>query len=194
MKRTDVRRRALGFVLQELLLAVAIVSVIAAVSLGVYTSVRDSSKAEEQAQVMVDIASNVRRVFGKAQGNYTGVTAARVSTLGLVRQPLRWNGTNLQDAWGNTMTIYGSGPWMFSMTAGGGGITAVECAALATRLAITAASVRVGTTAAVSTSGATDGWVLGGHPYKANNAFNQANLTTGCSESNAVVGATFLER
>lgn len=187
--------RAAGFALGELLLTVAAISALAAVGLGVYSNVRSSATADDQAQVMVDLAANVRRVFAKAQGNYTGVTAARVSAMGLVRAPLRWDGGSLRDAWGNAMTVYGSGPWRFSMTAGGTRpMSASECAALATRLAISAHIVRVGSTAAVATSGADDGLVTGGNVYKDGTTINQAALGTGCAEASPVVGATFLER
>ncbi len=189
------RARSAGFALQDLLFTVAVVSLLVGIGAGVYSGVRDTVGAEEQAQRMLELASDVRRFLGKGQGTYTGLTAARANALGLVRQPMRWDGTNIQDRWGNTVSIYGQGPYLFSITAGGAvGMSASDCAAVATKLSNSAYRVMVGSATVMNTSGANDGWVSGGSLYKEGLTVTQANLTTGCSQARPIVGATFLER
>lgn len=189
------RGRQGGFALGELLLTIAAISALVGIGTSIYANVRASARADEQGQVMVDVAANMRKYIGKAQGDYTGTTAARVVALGFTRPPLRWDGTNLSDAWGNTMTVYGWGPFLFSMSAGGTQrLSPSECAAIVARLANSAYMIRVGTSTSITSSGANNGWVENGNLYKTGTTINQAALNTGCSENNAVIGATFLER
>jgi prepilin-type N-terminal cleavage/methylation domain-containing protein len=189
------RARNRGFALNELLLTVAIVSVLVGIGAAVYSGLRDGVGAEEQAQRMVDMAADVRRYMGKAQGNYTGLTPARANALGLLKPPLRWDGASIRDRWGNSMDLYGQGPWLFSVTAGGAtSMSPTDCAALAIKLASSAYAVMIGTSTVITKSGASDGWVTGGLSYKTGLVLSQGNLTTGCAQATPVVGATFLER
>lgn len=188
--------RARGFALNELLFTVSIISLVAAMGAGVYSGLRDTVSAEEQAQRMVDMAADVRRYLGKAQGSYTGLTPAMANGLGLIKPPMRWDGTAIRDRWGNVFDIYGTGPLIFSMTAGGATapMRPSDCAAMATKLANAAWTVRVGATVTITKSGANDGTLAGGSAYKGGANLTQANLTAGCAEANTVVGAMFFER
>jgi type II secretory pathway pseudopilin PulG len=185
-----------GFALNELLLMVAIVSVLVAIGASVYSGLRDNVGAEEQAQRMVDMAADVRRFMGKAEGTYLGLTPARANGLGLIKLPLRWDGTKILDRWGNAMDLFGAGPFQFSITAGGAASTMSpsDCAALASKLASSALQVMVGTGTVISKAGATNGWVTGGLLYKDGMVVSQSNLTTGCAQASPVVGASFRER
>lgn len=186
-----------GFALLELMLVVGVVSILLAIASGVYYKTRSSISAEEQGQRAVELAADIRRFIGKGVGTYAGLTPAMVANLGLVRPPFRWDGTNIRDAWGNTVALMGQSPWVYSMTLGGATspISASDCAAVASRLANTGYAVLTGASVYLSTGGASAGWVQGGYTYKyGNQAVTQSNMTTGCAEANTVVGVTFLER
>lgn len=189
------RARSAGFALQDLLFTVTIVSVLVGIGASLYSGIRDNVGAEDQAQRMVDLASDIRRVMGKASGDYTGMTPARAYNLGLIKAPMTWDGTNVRDRWGNVMDIYGFGPLNFDVLAGGGGgMTASDCATLATKLASTAFVVRIGAGVTINKTSGLEGTMSGGNVYKSGDTITQTSLTSGCAEANTVVAARFIER
>jgi type II secretory pathway pseudopilin PulG len=180
-----------GFALGEMLLAVAIVAVIVAIGAGVYGSVRGGINADDQAAKTVALAADVQKNWRNA-GTFATVSGSTVNALALVQKPIKFDGTNLQDAWGNTMAVSG-GTTTFALTIGGATnpLAKDECAAVANRLgAGVATNINIGAAATLG-SGATAGTVTGGNVYKVGQTVTQASMTTGCSEASTVIAASF---
>jgi prepilin-type N-terminal cleavage/methylation domain-containing protein len=189
MKKLSLKNR--GFALGEMLLAVAIVAVLVAIGAGVYGTMRGGINADDQAAKTVALAADIQKNWRNA-GNFATVSGTTVNALAIVQKPLKFDGTNLQDAWGNTMTING-GTTTFAMTIGGATnpLNSSECASVANRLGSgVATNINIGAAAAIGT-GATAGTVTGGNVYKAGQTVTQASLTTGCGEANTVIAANF---
>jgi prepilin-type N-terminal cleavage/methylation domain-containing protein len=187
MKRNGNR----GFALGEMMLAVAIVAVLVAIGAAVYGNMRSGINADDQAAKTVQLAADVQKNWRNA-GTFATVSGSTVNALSLVQKPIKFDGTNLVDAWGNTMSMSG-GTTTFSLTIGGATnpLGKDECASVVNRLgAGVATNINVGATAALG-SGATAGTVTGGNVYKAGQTVTQASLTTGCSEASTVVAASF---
>jgi prepilin-type N-terminal cleavage/methylation domain-containing protein len=185
------KSRSRGFALGEMMLAVAIVAVIVAIGAAVYGNMRGGINADDQAAKTVQLAADIQKNWRNA-GTYATLSAATINSVGLVQKPIKFDGTNLLDAWGNTMSVSG-GTTTFSITVGGAtnALGDDECAAVANRLGSgVATNINVGTAATLG-SGASAGTVTGGSVYKAGQTINQANLVTGCIGANPVVAASF---
>jgi prepilin-type N-terminal cleavage/methylation domain-containing protein len=185
------RRPSRGFALGEMMLAVAIVAVIVAIGAAVYGNMRGGINADDQAAKTVQLAADIQKNWRNA-GTFATVSGSTVNALSLVQKPIKFDGTNLQDAWGNTMSVSG-GTTTFSLTSGGATnpLGKDECAAVANRLGSgVATNINVGTAATLG-SGATAGTVTGGNSYKVGQTVTQASLTTGCSEASTVIAASF---
>jgi Tfp pilus assembly protein PilE len=185
------RHSALGFALGEMMLAVAIVAVLVAIGAAVYGNLRAGINASDHAAKTIQLAADIQKHWRNA-GTFATVSGATVNSLGLVQKPLKFDGTNLQDAWGNTMSMSG-GTTTFSITIGGATnpLAKDECAAVAIRLgAGVASNINIGAAATLG-SGATAGTVTGGNIYKVGQTLTQTSLTAGCSETSTVVAARF---
>lgn len=175
-----------GAVMGEMMLYVVIAGVLVSAAFGIYQFVRSSVSAGDvgdKAMIMVtDIQKNWRRA-----GSFATVTPAEVNKLSLVRSPLRYDGTNVIDGWGNNMTLNG-GPASFALTIGGSTtpMQQDDCATVVARLESLAAVIRIGADAA-----ATGGTVTGGSVYKSGATITQAGLTDGCSATNPIIAAQF---
>ena len=180
-----------GFALGEMLLAVALVAVLVGIGAAVYSSVRGGISADDAAAKAIALASDIQKNWRNA-GTFASVSAAEANKLGLIQKPLKFDGTTLTDAWGNTMSLNG-GTNSFALTIGGtaNALSKDNCAAIANRLANgVATNINIGATAAVGT-GANLGNVTGGNAFKTGSTINQANLATGCNEANPVIAASF---
>ena len=180
-----------GFALGEMLLAVALVAVLVGIGAAVYSSVRGGINADDTAAKAIALASDIQKNWRNA-GTFATVSPAEVNKLALIQKPLKFDGTNLTDAWGNTMSLNG-GTNSFVMTIGGttNALSKDDCASIANRLANgVATNINIGTTAAAGT-GANLGNVTGGSAFKTGTTINQGNLTTGCNEANPVIAASF---
>jgi prepilin-type N-terminal cleavage/methylation domain-containing protein len=180
-----------GFALGEMMLAVAIVAVLVAIGAAVYGTMRSGINADDQAAKTVQLAADIQKNWRNI-GSYMGLSASGISNLALVQKPIKYDGTNLVDSWGNTMSVSG-GTTTFSMTIGGAtsALRSDECAAVANRLGSgVATNINIGAAAALG-SGATAGTVTGGNVFKAGSTITQASLTTGCAEASPVIAASF---
>ncbi len=181
-----------GFALLELLLTVAIVAVLVGIGAGIYSYTRAGIGADDQASKTIALVADVQKNWRNNTGGYTGITPAQVNQLSLVQKPLKWDGTNIDDAYGNPMTLSG-GTTTFSITVGGtvAALNNADCASIANRLAAGVANnINIGAAATLG-SGATAGTVTGGNVFKVGNAITQTSLTTGCNETSPVIAASF---
>ena len=179
-----------GFVLTELLLGIAVVAVIALIGAGVYQSLRANVNADDMADKTIALVSDVQRQWRNA-GPYASLSAAEVDKISLVKAPLKMNGTNMVDAWGNTMSLSGSAS-SFALTIGGSTfpISKEDCSTIANKLSSLASVIRIGADAAAG-SGGSAGTVTGGNLFKSGATITQSGLTDGCSATNTVIAAAF---
>ncbi len=181
-------RRSAGFALAELLLAVAVIALLVGISAGAYAFLRGGINADDQATKTISLAADIQKNWRNA-GSYTTLAPAEINKLALIQKPLKWDGTKVQDGYGNTMSVSG-GPTSFVLTIGGpiNAVSKEDCASIANRLATgVATNVNVGTSAAAGGAGQ----VTGGNAFKVGTIINQANLATGCNEPNPVIAASF---
>lgn len=180
-----------GFALGEMLLAVAIVAVLVGIGAVVYGNLRGGINADDQAAKTISLVSDIQKNYRNA-GTFGTLTAAEINKLLLLQKPLKFDGTNVVDAYGNVMVVSG-GTTSFVLTIGGttNPVSNADCAAIANRLgAGVATNINIGTAATAGT-GATAGQVTGGNVFKAGSVITQTNLTTGCNEANPVIASMF---
>jgi prepilin-type N-terminal cleavage/methylation domain-containing protein len=184
-------RAGRGFALAEMLLAVAVIALLVGISAGAYAFLRGGINADDQATKTIALAADIQRNWRNA-GTYATLAPAEINKLALVQKPLKWDGTNVQDSYGNIMQMTG-GTASFVITVGGSAnpVSREDCATIANRLATgVATNVNIGTSATAGSAG-TAGQVSGGNTFKVGATITQANLATGCSESNPVIAASF---
>jgi type II secretory pathway pseudopilin PulG len=174
------RHRALGYVLNEMLLAVAIFAAVTAIAGTSYQSLKRSSQTDEASLKFVALANDIRKSYRPA-GSFTTLSAGGVGNLGIVQKPFYFDGTNVFDPWGNALQFAGSDA-AFAIILGGNGVwTPQECTAFATAVQDGAYEVRIGTTVALGT-GASLGRTTGGSAYKTSaSVYDSTALQTGCS-------------
>ena len=175
-----------GAVMGEMMLYVVIAGVLVSAAFGIYQFVRSSVSAGDVGDKVMIMVTDIQKNWRRA-GSFATVTPAEVNKLSLVRSPLRYDGTNVIDGWGNTMTLNG-GPASFALTIGGATtpMQQDDCATVVARLESLAAVIRIGEDAA-----ATGGAVTGGSVYKSGATITQAGLTDGCSDTNPIIAAQF---
>ena len=180
------KKRQRGFALLELVLAVAVVGVLAAIGTGVYNAMNNGIKADDQANKMITMASAVQTNW-RNSGGYTTLTGAELNKLSLIAAPLRFVTPEEVDAFGNKMIING-GAATFAITTGGatGAIGPDDCSTIANKLAAIAHTINIGKAATAAA-----GVVSGGVVFKAGTTFTQANLATGCADAPTVIAAQF---
>jgi hypothetical protein len=190
MMNINKRRAAMGFVLTELLLGIAVIAVVALIGVGVYRGLRSGINADDMGDKTIALVSEIQKNWRTA-GSYTTVSAVEVDKLSLINAPMRMNGSNLQDAYGNAMSLNG-GQASFALTIGGSTapIAKDDCATIANKIAGIASVVRIGAAATVG-SGGTAGTVTGGNVFKSGATVTQSSLTDGCNEANTVIAAQF---
>ena len=179
-------KRQRGFALLELVLAVAVVGVLAAIGTGVYSVMNSGIKADDQANKTITMVSAIQKNW-RNSGGFASVTGAELNKLSLIAAPLRFETPNVVDAFGNTMIING-GASSFAITTGGASssISAEDCATIANKLSSVAHTIRVGDDATAAA-----GVVTGGHLFKSGTTFTQANLGAGCEETGTIIAAQF---
>lgn len=192
MKTFNMKRKLnAGFALGEMLLAVAIVAVLVGIGAVVYGNMRGGINADDQAAKTISLVADIQKNYRNA-GTYTSLTAAEINKLLLLQKPLKFDGTNVIDAYGNTMSVSG-GVTSFALTMGGttNPVSNSDCASIANRLATVAWHVTVGTSAGLGTGAGAGQVSAGGSLFKQGKTINQTNLTTGCSQANPIIAASF---
>jgi hypothetical protein len=190
-RHVAIRSAGAGFALSELLLAVAVIALLIGISAGAYAFLRGGINADDQATKTISLAADIQKNWRNA-GSYATLAPAEINKLALIQKPLKWDGTNVQDGYGNTMAVSG-GATSFVLTIGGttNPVSKEDCASIANRLANgVATNVNIGTTATAGTGGSS-GQVTGGNVFKLGTTINQASLGTGCNEANPVIAAMF---
>jgi prepilin-type N-terminal cleavage/methylation domain-containing protein len=179
-------RMSRGFVLTELLLAIAIVAVLGLIGVGVYQGLRGTISSDDMADKSIAMVAEIQKNWRNA-GSYSSVSGAEINKLALIKSPMKFDGTVMQDAWGNTMSLNG-GTTSFALTIGGAAnpIDKDACGNIATKLAAIATNINIGQSA----SGAS-GQVSSGNAYKSGSTITQSGMTTGCSETATVIAAQF---
>ncbi len=190
MNRKMTRQR--GFTLVEIMIALAIMGVAVAGVLFYQGRAANSQAANKTSSDLAIMASKVKTYF-RPSNSYSNVTAARINQMALISAPMKFDGTNLVDPWGNAMTV-GGGTTSFAISLGGATspLDNEVCTALVSSLSDTAQAIRVGAAAAVSTSGASAGTISGGNLYKgAGVTPDAAALATGCNEASTIIALQF---
>lgn len=179
------KNQARGFALGELLLAIAVIALLVAIGAGVYSSMRSGINADDMGAKTVELAADIQKNWRTA-GDYSTVSADAINKLALIHAPITMSGTDMQDGWGNTMTLNGTRS-SFAITIGGATapLSRDDCSSIANRLTI-ASVVRVGASASAAA-----GIVTGGNLFKNGATIDQTQLITGCSEGNTIIAAQF---
>ncbi|WP_186510845.1 type IV pilin protein [Caenimonas sedimenti] len=177
-----------GLTLIEMMIGLAIVGLILSAVLYYQTRAEYMQKSNQQATDLAQIASKVKAYYGPTN-SYTALSASAINNMALINAPMKFDGTNVVDAFGNSMSINGT-TRTFAITVGGATspLDKEVCVSIASKLASNALVINVGNAAAAAT-----GAVSGGSVYKASASAtpNTTNLTTGCAESAPVIAAQF---
>jgi prepilin-type N-terminal cleavage/methylation domain-containing protein len=179
-----------GFALNEMMLALAVVSLVIAISAGAYSLLKRRVSADDQAIKLAALGEDIRRHW-RGTGSFTGLSAPALFKLGLVQRPMTADAASMYDAWLAPMQFSGADT-RFAIVLGGNGVmTRDECSAVASGIESTAYEVRVGAGVAPG-SGATLGRLTGGYAFKSNgNSYDQAALASGCAEAGTKIGVSF---
>ena len=177
-----------GMTLIEVMIGLGIFGLILGAVLYYQTRAENSQRANQQATDLAQIASKVKTYYGPSN-SYSALSAASINNMALINAPMKYDGTNVIDAFGNAMTITGA-TRTFAITVGGStaALDKEVCTSIATKLAANALVINVGSAAAAAT-----GAVSGGSVYKASASAtpNAANLATGCAEASPIIAAQF---
>ena len=179
-------RESRGFVLTELLLAIAIVAVLGLIGVGVYQGLRGTISADDRADKSIAMVADIQKNWRNV-GSYSSVSGSEINKLSLIKSPMKFDGNAMQDAWGNTTTLNG-GTTSFALTIGGATnpIDKDACGSIATKLAGLATNINIGQAAS-----GVSGQVSSGNVYKTGATITQTGLTTGCNETGTIIAAQF---
>jgi prepilin-type N-terminal cleavage/methylation domain-containing protein len=186
MQSNPTVRKQLGFTLIEIIIAIGIIGSATALVLYYQARAETSQKANAMAGDVAMVASKIKQYFG-ASNTYAGLTASALNQMNVMPKGFTWNGSDMIDPMGNTMSINGTAS-TFALTVGGstGPLDREACASIASKLADNAQSIRVGAATAAS------GVISGGSVYKAvGGTPDAALLGTGCSAANPVIALQF---
>ncbi|MGE3342294.1 MAG: type 4 pilus major pilin [Vicinamibacterales bacterium] len=192
MKSLRTLRKQAGLTLIEAMVWLALLGVVIGGTL-YYQSRSDASQKSTQAAADLTYMASKAKAFYKPSGSYSALTAANLNKMALVNPPMVYDGSNLKDAWGNTMSVAG-GTLTFAISVGGSTnpLDKEACTNIASTMVNNATSIRIGSAAAVTTTGATQGQVSGGNAYKtAGTVPDAAAMATGCNESNPIIAIQF---
>ncbi len=181
------RLRQLGFTIIEITIAMGIIGTAVAVALYYQSRAENSQSSNKTAQDLALMASKIKTYLSPSN-SYAAATPAWVNSSALVNSPMKYDGANLLDPWGNTMSVSGN-TTTFAITIGGTTSTLDKevCTSIASKVAESASAIYIGTAAT-----ATAGVATGGSAYKAvGGAPSGANLATGCNTATPVIAMQF---
>jgi len=145
-------RRSGGYVLNELLLAVAVIVIIGGAGFMIYKTLTKDAETTGQVNGIVDFVSKSKETFGLSGGNWTSFSAANLIKLNRIPTQFTKDATKIYDAFGNEVVFAASaasqGTVSFTMR------SAEECAKVTqavAELAYTASAGAVGSETAVKT-------------------------------------------
>lgn len=180
-------RRQLGFTIIEIMIALGIIGTAVAAVLYYQGRAEHNQTANKTAQDLALMASKIKTYLGPSN-TYAAATPAWLNSSSLVAPPMKFDGTNLQDPWGNTMSVNGN-TTTYAITIGGttSALDKEVCASIASKMVDNATVINIGTAAT-----ATAGVVSGGSAYKANGGTpDGALLATGCNTATPVIAMQF---
>ena len=184
-KRSGLRRQ-MGFTLIEIMIALGVIGTAVAAVLYYQSRAEHGQSANKTAQDVSMMASKIKGLLGPSN-SYGPLTPAWVNSSALVNSPMKYDGTNLQDPWGNTMSVNGN-TTTFAITVGGStsALDKEVCTSIASKMVSNATAIHIG--AATATAGV----VAGGSAYKAvGGTADGALLATGCNVANPVIAMQF---
>jgi len=168
-------RRQYGLTLGEALLVLGVMSGVLVGAYASYKYARSDVGANALAQGAVQLAAQAQSVFG-VNGGFASVTSANINSAGLVPAGWRWDGSNILDSAGNTVTLTAAAG-SFSIVLQN--MSASECTKAATQIEGASYSMRIGTAATAAA-----GVISGGNVYKSTaGVISAANLVAGCGEA-----------
>ncbi len=181
---------ARGFALHEMMLAVAVGSLVVAISAGAYSVLKRRVVADDQAIKLVALGEDIRRHW-RGTGSFAGLSAPALFKLGLVQRPMTADAVGVYDAWMALMLFSGADTRYAIILGGNGVMTRDECGAVAAGIAASAYEVRVGAGVGPGT-GSSLGRLTGGYGYKSNGStYDQPALASGCAEAGTRIGVSF---
>lgn len=98
-------RRARGFVLTELLLAVGVIALVGGGGFLVYRTLTKDAEATGQTNGIVDFMSKSRETFGLSGGNWTAFTAENLIKLNRIPAQFTKDASKIYDAFGNEVVF-----------------------------------------------------------------------------------------
>lgn len=180
------RSRQFGLSLLEVMMSVAIIGGILGFALYYQSKAKAGMSGNSASTNLALMASTIKNVVGSSN-SYATLTPATLDNIGGVPKGFVFDGTNVIDPWGNTMSVSGATA-TFALTVGGATqpLSKDTCTSIASRLADDAMTVRVG--AATASAGV----IAGGSAYKAIGGVPDVSLLgTGCATANPVIAAQF---
>ena len=186
LKATRNMRKQRGLAMADMALWVVVTAIIIGGLLAAYRFVKGGVSASDLGEKVTLMVSDIQKNWANAN-DFSSVTPTEINKLALIRPPLKFDGTNMFDAYGNQMTMNGSRT-TFGVTLGGSTapITQEDCASIVARVQPIATHINIG--AAATTSA---GVISGGQSYKNGAVITQAGLTGGCSEQNPIIAMQF---
>lgn len=185
--RSALAKKNKGIGLIEIIIAIAIIGGIIGVVIFNQTRANNSQNAVKTASDLVLMAGKIKQFYGQSN-SYVALSPASLSQMALIAAPMKYDGTNMVDPFGNNMTVNG-GIASFGFTLGGAAspLDKEVCAEMAAILAGGASAVRIGADAAIA-AGVISGGVLyktGGTPP------DTAALATGCNATAPIIAFQF---
>lgn len=166
-------RRSRGYVLNELLLAVAVIVIIGGAGFLVYKTLTKDAETSGQVNGIVDFVSKSKETFGLSGGNWTSFSASNLIKLNRIPSQFSKDTTKIFDAFGNEVIFAtaaaAQGTVSFTMR------SSEECAK------VTQAVAELAYTAATGPSGSETSVKTG------TTKLDIDALATGCSAANRVL-------
>jgi len=129
-----------GITLTETLLVLAVAAALAVAAYAAYSVARNDSTLSDLSSGTVTMVEKVRQVWSLS-GNYSAVDAANVSKAGILPKPFKFDGSNIQDPFGNNVVLNGaSTSFAFSFR----NLSKENCSKLAPTMASFAYQISVG--------------------------------------------------
>ena len=106
-------RRKRGYTLMEILLALAVVGGVIAGAGVLFTQTQGSANLNTAKQQLTSLSASIRELYA-GSSSYTGLSGSDLITAGAVPATMV-SGSNIVDAWGNTVTVASPGATTFSI-------------------------------------------------------------------------------
>lgn len=102
---SNTRQNSRGYVLNELLLAVAVIVLVSGAGFLVYKTLTKDAETSGQVNGIVDFVSKSKETFGLSGGNWASFTPANMIKLNRIPSQFTKDATKVYDAFGNEVTF-----------------------------------------------------------------------------------------